>query len=68
MGKAGSTALKVGAWFAWVLDLIGWIILLSGVSAMQSVRAFAVVYFTSPPGDLLGGTVNSTSPCFELKL
>jgi hypothetical protein len=47
MGKAGSTAVKAGAWFAWLLDLIGWIILLAGVSAMQSVRdkIFAGVLF-----------------------
>jgi hypothetical protein len=38
MGKAGSTVVYAGAWFAWLLDFIGWVILLAGVSAMQSVR------------------------------
>lgn len=37
MGKAASAAVNAGGWFAWVLDFCGWVILLSGVSAMQKV-------------------------------
>jgi hypothetical protein len=40
MGKAASTVVYAGAWFSWLLDCIGWIILLSGLSAMQQVRTF----------------------------
>jgi hypothetical protein len=41
MSKATATAVYAGAWFSWLLDFVGWVILLSGLAAMQEVRIFS---------------------------
>jgi hypothetical protein len=40
MSKATATAVYAGAWFSWLLDFVGWVILLSGLAAMQEVMIF----------------------------
>lgn len=41
-GKAFEGAMIAGAWVSLVLDFVGWVLLLSGVSAMQQVGAMRI--------------------------